>query len=119
MLDSLILLRDGTVDLTVTEAPAGKMLSRGAKATLKVIVPAVTGTTPTLNIVVSDCDTLGGTYVAIHTVPQITATSTYYFTFTIDPKRPYVKAVPTVGGTTPNFGKTVIGVDVAGQYENL
>jgi len=77
-------------------------------------VGTVSGTTPTLDGKIQDCDTSGGTYADVTgaTFAQVTATGSIKKT-AIDVKklRRFVKYVGTIAGTTPSF---VIAVVVAG-----
>lgn len=118
------LFRDGSVALTATEAgPTSTTVSAGKKVIdlgpggtgpqghyVTVNVPTATGTTPTLDVEVQYSDTVTFTVVREkHSLPQITAVGEYYLPRSTTHYR-YARAVPTVGGTTPSFGATVIGL---------
>jgi hypothetical protein len=71
-----------------------------------VIVTAVSGTTPTLDVVVQESDDTGTNWFDIYHFPRITATGQYR-----SPLIPFVgnriRYVRTVGGTTPSFTNAV------------
>ena len=79
-------------------------------------VGTVTGTTPTLDVTLEESDTVGGTYVAITgaAFTQVTATPS---TATATPKvgvnlvpgvrKAFIRAVATIGGTSPSFPSAV------------
>lgn len=122
MLDSLLLLRDGSTALTATEAtPTGKKCGpfQGMVAVAK--FPAAGGTTPTCALKLQTApDSAGsaGTYgdrATFYDGANIVAKGVYFLRFST--KNEWVRYVATVGGTTPNFGNVVIGLDVAGQYD--
>lgn len=73
------------------------------------VVGAVSGTTPTLDVKYQECDTSGGTYADITgaTHAQVTASSK---TTRINFRRSkrWVKAIGTIAGTTPSFAFAVV-----------
>ncbi len=85
-------------------------------------IGAVTGTTPTLDIKVQDCDTVGGTYADVSPATafaqKVTASANTVDAIGIDPRavRRFVKLYATAGGTTPNF---TIGATVIGQKQTI
>lgn len=78
-------------------------------AYIRVIVQSVSGTSPTLDITIQECATLAGTYQTVTTFKQITAagawTRKYFSNYTF----PFVRALATIGGTSPNFGTLQVG----------
>lgn len=113
--DSLLVIRDGTTNLTATETIPAAGLNipftplRGLD--LNVVVPSVSGTSPTLAVKVQEATTSGGTYNdrAVYPV-NITAAGEYNLRFHLDKGFSFIKVVLTVGGTTPNFGGTIVRV---------
>ena len=107
--DALLVLRDGSTDLTASEEGSAVALPgtpiRGLECT--VVVPtAPTGTTPTLVVELEACATSGGTYKVFRSYPvTINAAGEVKFRFHLDKGMKYIKLKSTVGGTTPNFGK--------------
>ena len=71
-------------------------------------VGAVSGTTPTLDLKLQESDTSGGTYTDIPgaTIPTVT-TSNHALTVSYRTagggRKRFVRAVATIGGTTPSF----------------
>ena len=74
---------------------------------LKIVadVGTVTGTTPTLDITVEESDSSGSGYSAITgaAFTQITATGTGAVEIHTKTNKRYIRAVGTIGGTTPSF----------------
>jgi hypothetical protein len=88
---------------------------------LTAIIGAVSGTTPTLDLKVQDCDTSGGTYADISPAvafPQLVAASANTVaSIGLDVRacRRFVKIYGTIGGTsTPTF---TFGVTATGQKQ--
>ena len=81
---------------------------------VQVYCPSGAGTTPTLDIVIQECDTLGGSYTAVPggTIPQITAAGTYHHH--IHWTKRYIRFYATLTGTGADFGAVTIGL-VAGE----
>jgi len=77
-------------------------------------VGAVSGTTPTLDVKIQECDTSGGTYADISgaTFTQVTATGSSQI-LRIEglgtSRKRYLRAVGTITGTTPSFA---FGVEI-------
>lgn len=68
----------------------------------------VSGTNPTLDIVIQESDTLGSGYATIATVPQITAADQIYAVKIRKTKR-YIRFVATLGGTsTPKVNANIL-----------
>lgn len=119
MLDNDLLLRDGTAELSSSEATPTAINFGGedlVPVTYQVNVDqSVDGTNPTLDVVIQGSETESGTYHAIATFPQITAAGEY-FVEAIS-KYPWRRAVTTVGGTdSPSFHDTIISAHRAGRY---
>ena len=68
---------------------------------------AGTGTTPTLDVKLQDCATVGGTYADIPgaAITQVTdaAASTQKLVFNANNVKTFVRPVVTISGTTPHF----------------
>ena len=84
--------------------------------TLMVHVPtSPTGTTPTLDVKIQESDN-NSTWRDLGVFPQINAAGQYFITLKSNAR--YRRYVATLGGTTPNFGKTLIAYVPAGEYTN-
>jgi hypothetical protein len=87
---------------------------------LTALIGAVSGTTPTLDLKVQDCDTVGGTYTDISPAvafPQkaaADASSVAAIGLDVRACRRFVKIYATAGGTTPSF---TVGVAALGQKQ--
>jgi hypothetical protein len=117
MFDSHMLLRDGSVLLTATEAtPTAVDMGADIVARVyEVFIPIVpTGTTPTLTVKIQESDD-NSTWRDIGTFEPITTVGGRFY-LTIKSNARYRRYVATVGGTTPSYGYTVIGVVPAGEY---
>lgn len=113
--DNLLIIRDGSTNLTATETipAAGFNIPftplRGLD--LNIVVPSVSGTGPTLAVSLQEAATSGGTYNTFRQYPvNITAAGEYNMRFHLDKTYQFIKVVLTVGGTTPNFGGTIVRV---------
>lgn len=111
--DADYMLRDGSSDLTSSElTPTGVHTGPGPiqGMKLRIYVPEAGGTSPTADIVLAECDTLGGTYTDVPggTVPQITAAGLYEHH--VHWTKRYLRHETTVGGTSPDFGAVTIGL---------
>jgi hypothetical protein len=89
---------------------------------LALAIGAVTGTTPTLDIKVQDCDTSGGTYADVSPATafaqKVTASANTVDSLAVDTRavRRYVKLYATAGGTTPSF---TLGITAIGQKQTI
>lgn len=107
---SLFAIRPQAATATVTGAGVDTLGYNDASCTLE--VGTVSGTTPTLNVKLQDSATSGGTYADITgaTFTQVTASDKSQTIrvggLGIDKKR-FIRAVATIGGTTPSFGVAV------------
>ncbi len=92
--------------LTSTATSAAFTPTASGSAEFNVIVTAVSGTNPTLDVVVQESDDSGTNWFDIYQFPRITATGQYR-----SPLIPMVgnrvRYVRTVGGTTPSFTNSV------------
>ncbi len=86
----------------------------GAEEIVAVLdVGAVSGTTPTLDVKLQESATSGGTYTDIPgaTIPQVT-NSNHGLTVSYKPnvggRLRFVRAIATIGGTTPSFTCAVV-----------
>lgn len=74
------------------------------------------GTTPTLDVKLTECDTSGGTYTDVSgaAFTQVTnaADSTEAITLNADSCKRYIKAVATIAGTSPTFDMALVAVGV-------
>ncbi len=76
------------------------------------LVGAVSGTTPTLDVKITESATSGGTYAdpvgGAKSFAQITdATHAVHVTVPVNPAKPFQRAEITIGGTTPSFTMAV------------
>lgn len=95
------------VDISAYSGPCHVILQSSA---------ATAGTTPTLNVTLEDCDTVGGSYTAITGAAfaevDDTPDSTQMITIYPDHLKKFVRVVGTIAGTnTPTFG---FGVSMVG-----
>lgn len=123
MFDPNCALRIGT-DGTITASGNGSGVDFGGHdllpRTYLVHVNAVSGTTPTLDVVIQESDD-NSTWRDLATVQQITAAGQYFVTAKSNAR--YRRAKWTVGGTTPVFGSdTPNGVEIGpvpgGRFTN-
>jgi hypothetical protein len=97
------------IDVTAYEGMAAIILNSAAG----------TGTTPTLDVKLQDCATVGGTYadVAGATFAQVTdaADALELITVNISDLKQFIRVVGTIAGTTPSFtfGVEFVGVKKA------
>jgi hypothetical protein len=124
MIDANLLLRsDSEAALSASEQARAAVDFGGADVrpiTYLVVVPSVTGTAATCDIKVQDADATGGPWYDFLTFLQIvqaSAVGTYRRTGVS--KRRYRRAYITLGGTTPNFGTTLIAPTVTGDGLDL
>ena len=70
-------------------------------------VTAVSGTSPSLNVIIGGKDEVSGKYNTIHTESGITATGTYWKTITLSTDPPlafkYLRVRWEISGTDPSF----------------
>ena len=74
---------------------------------------AGTGSSPTLDVKVTDSATSGGTYTDLSgaTFTQVTGSvSMQVITFSKDECKRYIKIVQTIGGSTPSFTFSINGI---------
>lgn len=92
--------------LTTTTTTATFTPTAGVSYEINIPVTAVSGTTPTLDIVVQESDDSGTNWFDVYHFPRITATGIYR-----SPKMALtgnrVRYVQTVGGTTPSFTRSI------------
>lgn len=97
-------ISSGAITTTATSAAITPTASGSSE--FNVIVTAVSGTNPTLDVVVQESDDTGTNFFDIYHFPRITATGQYR-----SPLIPLVgnrvRYVRTVGGTTPSFTNAV------------
>lgn len=113
--DASYMLRTGATDLTATENCTG--VKAGARPyqeiKVRVYVPAIAAGADTLDIKFQQSDALGSGYADIPgaVVPQITGTGAAGTYEAVLPRwtKLYIRAVCTVAGASPNFGKVTIG----------
>ena len=117
-------LADG--NLTATETSAAIELGAAPMGghRVQLTVPERNANGDTLDLTFTQSATLGGSYATFHTYAQITGTVVNAESggitraITIQNTLPFVKAVLTVGGATPDFGDVTVGLD-AGVRENV
>lgn len=92
--------------LTATATVAAITPTYGCSYEVNIPVVAVTGTAPTLDVVIQESDDSGTNWFDVYAFPRITALGMYR-----SPKLPLtgnrVRYVQTVGGTSPSFTRTV------------
>ncbi|HBF40443.1 MAG TPA: hypothetical protein DDW19_01280 [Anaerolineaceae bacterium] len=111
-------LRSNAADLAASElATAGVNVGVDIEPrTVMVHVPtAPTGTSPTLDVKIQESDD-NATWRDYAAFPQINAAGQYFLS--TKSNAPYRRAISTLGGTTPNFGKVLIAFVPAGRYTN-
>ena len=115
--DAEVMLSNTGTDLTATVTGTGKQIEGTSfdGLPIRVSVPQATGTSPTLDITIQESDTLGSGYVTLVTFAQITASGVYRQRYSS--RKKYVRAVLTVGGTSPNFGKVQVGFETGGEQK--
>lgn len=101
-----IIIDVGSSALTSTSASATVVPSYGCSYEVNIPVTAVSGTSPTLDVVVQESDDSGTNWVDVYHFPRIVATGMYR-----SPKLPLtgnrVRYVQTVSGTTPSFTRGI------------
>lgn len=101
-----IIADQSSAALTTTTTTATLTPTFGPSYEVNIPVTAVTGTTPTLDVVVQESDDTGTNWFDIFHFPRITAIGMYR-----SPKLPLtgnrVRYVQTVGGTTPSFTRAI------------
>lgn len=82
----------------------------GDDALAIVSMGAITGTTPTGDIVIEASETSGGTYTTVATISQVTtqANGIAAVGFQLTGSKRFVRARLTVGGTSPSFTFSVL-----------
>lgn len=92
--------------LTVTTTTAAIVPTFGTCYEVNIPVTVVSGTSPTLDVVVQESDDTGVNWFDVYHFPRITATGSYR-----SPKLPFtgnrIRYVQTVGGTTPSFTRAI------------
>ena len=112
--DANLVFNDGTVAVTATASSAALTLGAGTPRRglwARVVVSAVSGTTPTALFEVTASTTLAGTYTTIATLEggAIAAVGEYWLKF--ETSSNFVKLKSTITGTTPSFTFTAHVVD--------
>ena len=105
-------LRDGSSDLTSSGNGTGVNMGASPYQGIKAIVyvPAVSGTSPTLDIHFEDSPD-DSTYTDIEGGAMTQITAAGYYEMVLPPwTGPYLRAVYTLGGTSPDFGATEVGL---------
>lgn len=115
--DAEVMLHNPGTDLTATATGTGKVIEGTPfdGPVVRVSVPQATGTSPTLDITIQESDSLASGYTTVVTFDQITAAGVYYRRYSS--RKKHVRAVLTVGGTTPNFGKVQVGFATGGEQK--
>ncbi len=92
--------------LTTTTTTGTITPANGRSYQVNIPVTAVTGTTPTLDVVIQESDNTATNWFDVYHFPRISATGIYR-----SPKLPYsgnrIRYVQTVGGTTPSFTRAI------------
>ena len=92
--------------LTTTTTTAAFTPGYGTEYEVNIPVTAVSGTTPTLDVVIQESDDAGTNWYDVYHFPRITATGMYRSP-KIALKGNRVRYVQTVAGTTPSFTRAV------------
>jgi len=121
MLDQLVLLRDGAAAGSLTATANGSAVNMGPfqDMTFQAVVPSAAGTSPTLDITIQHSANGTSGWTTFYTFDQITAAGVYYGQVSNDGDKPYVRAVSTVGGTSPVFGNVTIAPAVGGEFDQF
>jgi len=92
--------------ITTTTTTATLTPTFGATYVVQIPVTAVTGTNPTLDVVIQESDDSGTNWYDVYHFPRITATGAYRsFPLTLRGNR--VRYVQTLTGTTPSFTRAI------------
>ena len=105
--DALLTDQEDQVIIATGNSTAGLRVGKGAKFDINALFSAVSGTTPTLDIVIEGSDTgvFGGEEEAVMAFPQQTAVGEQQLAF--ESEHEYIRAAWTAGGTTPSFTTTI------------
>lgn len=107
-------LRTGATDLNATETTPTVRVQGTPLAGLALVidVPSVSGTSPTLSPKLQHGNAADGSDATdlVLVLPAITAVGQYIRRFYTDKR--FVRAVLTLGGTSPNFGRTKVWLTV-------
>ena len=116
MLDSNLLLVNSAANVVATVKGVGKEIGQSlVPESWMAFVPNFTGTSPTLVITIQASNTdVDATYETVGTM-TVTALGQYFTT--VVSNKPWRRAVLTVGGTTPDCGKVIVGRVPAGRYK--
>ncbi len=100
--------------LTTTTTTAAFTPTFGSYYIVNIPVTAVSGTNPTLDVVIQESDDTGTNWYDVYHFPRITATGAYRSSL-----MPYrgnrVRYVQTVGGSTPSFTRGINRLQATGQ----
>jgi hypothetical protein len=104
--DANLVLNDGSTAITSTGSSSALNIPSGTPRRglkVRIVVTAVSGTSPTALYEIQSCATSGGTYATCATYEggNVTATGEYFIPF--ETSKPYIKLKTTVGGTSPSF----------------
>lgn len=111
---AISLIRPGAY--TTTQTGTGVDVGPGYENDALAIVNfgTVSGTTPTCDVTIQTSDAVGGTYTTVATITQVTASNKLACVgFNLSGNNSgsvaqrFVRAVATIGGTTPSFGLSV------------
>lgn len=117
MLDTNAMLILSTADVTATVTGTSRNLGADlVPATWMIYVPSIAGTAPTLTVTIEESPDGSTGWVVIST-RAITAAGVFFETVVSNLR--HRRAVLTVGGTTPNFGRVIVGRVPAGHYTNF
>jgi hypothetical protein len=107
--------------ITTTTTTGGITPNSGCSYAVNIPVTAVSGTSPTLDVVIQESDDLGTNWFDVYHFPRITAPG-----MNRSPKMVYtgnrLRYVQTVGGTTPSFTRVINRVpssDTSRQYRRI
>jgi hypothetical protein len=106
---------------TLTGSAVDTRALSGVAQVILMSTAATAGSSPTLNVKLTHCDTSGGSYTDVTgaTFAEVTnADTTQMIAVNADALKRYVKVVGTLGGTsTPTFayGVALVGINHAGR----
>ena len=114
-IDHKLMLIDSTADVTSTVTGSAVDLNGDDMDELNVrcVVPSVSGTTPKIVLKIQGSDDKSN-WTDLYVFPDITGAGEFSHKFR--GKGRWRRAVATVSGTSPNFGKVLVGYSTGGVY---
>ena len=111
--DNKLILLEPTSNLTSTTTGSAVDLNGDDmdELNVRVIIRSVSGTTPKLVLAYQRSDDKSN-WTTVYTFPDITAAGEYNKKIRATGR--YARVVATISGTSPNFGKPIIGISTGG-----